>query len=185
MRVGLRGSYVDVVFYMGLNEPYPYWFSELIYNHILIDEDRYTFYVPREERKVEYYEKKLIEDYSVFIRKSDGSVHVTDYDIFESLYQVFRTDSFENSGLAALKSDTIEYVECHGGYVVSGYPDWFYEYFSEAVNNPVDDETVFISDDNGDITITDHCVFLKNRYGEIKIMDYDVFLKYYDPDPEF
>lgn len=183
MRAALRDSYVEVVFYMGVNERYPFWFSEVLYNQVISDEDRYTFYTPREERGYDYYEKKLVEDYSVFLRRSDGEIHVTDYDVFESLYHLFKYDNFENSGIAALKDDSIEYVECHGGAVLSGYPDWFYEYFTEALNNPTYEETILISEENGDVTINEHCVFLRNRFGEIKSMSYRDFVRYYDDDP--
>lgn len=184
MLAGLRDSYVDVIFYMGVNEIYPFWFTEILYSCILVDEDRYTFYIPREERGYDYYEKKLVEDYSVFLRKADGSIHVTDYDTFEELYNLFKYDKFENSGLASLKSDCIEYIVCHGGQILSGYPEWFYEYFTEALHNPNAEESVFISEKNGDVTITEHCVFLRNRFGEIRVMAWKDFTEYYDPDPD-
>lgn len=183
MKAALRGSYVDVVFYMGTNERYPMWFTEELYNNVFSDEDRYTFYVPRQERTITYYERQLVEDYSVFLRKPTGEIHVTDYDAFDDLFTMFRFDKFENTALAALNEDVIDYVECQGGRVLSGYPDWFYEYFTEAVNNPTEEETIFIDSENGELTITDHCAVLQNRFGEVRIMDWKTFIKYYDPDP--
>ena len=200
-RVALRGSYVEFVNFMGITENYPQWFAEIIDDAIYMDESRYAFYVDREERRIDYYEKILIEDYSVFIRKPNGEVHVTDYDVFGELYITFIYDSFTNSGLAAFEEDSIEYVECRPGVLSARYPDWFYEYFTEAINFPQDEETIYFYDEHkycltakrgtlvvplkGEASVTTHCVFLRNKYGEIRGMDYDDFIKYYDPDPDY
>lgn len=200
MYVALRDSYVAYVIFSGVTEKYPSWFEEEIYHdNVIMDEDRYSFYVYSDERNMGYYEKQLIEDYSVFLRKPDGEVHVTDWDTFSELYRVFRFDEFTHSGLAALHGDCIEYVECQGGTLPKGYPIWFYDYFTEALNYPQDGETFFFYDSNrhtlkasrdsievtagGDVTVTEHCVFLLNKHGEIRGMRYDEFLKYYDPNP--
>lgn len=199
MNVALRGTYVEYVVYMGVTESYPRWFEKMLDEAIFTDESNYTFYVDRLERRPDYYEKQLIENYSVFLRKPNGEVHVTDYDVFTDLYTVFRWDYFTNSGIAALIGDCIEYVECKGGVLPAGYPNWFYEYFTEAFNYPQDEETVFIFDSEihtlkasrnwleatagGYVTVTEHCVFLRNKHGEIRGMRYDDFLKYYDPEP--
>lgn len=185
---------------MGMTENYPRWFEKIIDDAIFMDESRYTFYVDKLERRPDYYEKILIEDYSVFIRKPNGEVHVTDYDIFAELYRAFRYDSFTNSGLAAFEEDCIDYVECSPGILSAGYPDWFYEYFTEAINFPQDEETIYFYDEEkhcltakrgtlvvplkGEASVTKHCVFLRNKFGEIRGMDYDDFIKHYDPQPE-
>ena len=200
MRVALRGSYVEFVIFMGVTEKYPLWFEEELYECTYTDESRFTFWVPFNERNPDYYEKQLIEDYSVFLRKPNGEVHVTDYDIFTELYITFRYDAFTNSGLAALHEDCIEYVECQAGMLPAGYPEWFYAYFTEAFNYPQDGETFFSYDTNkhcltasrgsmeitagGEVTVTEHCVFLHNKYGEIRGMTYNQFLECYDPDPK-
>lgn len=201
MRVALRGSYVEFVIFEGITEKYPSWFHKEMDKNIYMDESRFTFWIPVEERRPDYYEKELVEDYSVFLRKPNGDIHVTDYDVFTDLYTAFRFDSFINSGLAALKEDCIEYVECkpEGMPRWDSYPIWFYEYFTEAFNFPQDDGTIFIYDSEertltasrdcievtagGSATVTEHCVFLRNRFGEIRAMRYDEFLKYYDPTP--
>lgn len=201
MRAALRNSYVQYVIFMGATEKYPSWFKKDIYNRIIINESNYAFWVYSDERTHDYYEKQLIEDYSVILRKPNGEIFVTDYDVFQELYIAFRYDSFTNSGIAALEEDCIEYVECQGGVLTDGYPTWFYEYFTEALNYPQDDKTFFFYDTNknsltasrdclkvtvgdGDVTVTEHCVFLRNKYDEIRGMTYDEFLKYYDPDPK-
>lgn len=201
MKAALRGSYIEFVHFMGVTEKYPLWFERELDENIYTDESRYTFYKPFEERTPDYYEKQLVEDYSVFLRKSDGNVHITDYDAFSSLFQVFLYDSFYSCGIAALYEDCIEYVECKPGILLPGYPDWFYEHFTEAINFPKDNETIYLYDTEthcltatrgslivtagGEASVTDHCVFLRNKFGEIRGMKYDDFLKYYDPDPEF
>lgn len=200
MRVALRGSYVEYVFFMGVNESYPPWFAETLYDCTFTDESNYTFWVPTDERLPDYYEKQLIEDYTVFLRKPDGSIFVTDYDIFTDLYHVFKYNSFTNSGIAAYAEDCIEYVEARAGILPAGYPLWFYEYFTEAFNYPQNGETLFIFDNNtkklsaskgslvvdvsGCVTVTERSIFLRNKFGEIRGMTYDEFLKYYDPNPQ-
>lgn len=200
MRVALRGSYIEYVIFMGVTERYPSWFAEELYECTYTDESRFTFWIPDGERRIDYYEKQLIEDYSVFLRKPNGDVHVTDYDVFSELYIAFRYDAFTNSGIAALEQDCIDYVEAQAGVLPAGYPEWFYEYFTEAFNYPQDEKTFFFYDANkhsltasrdsmeitagGDVIITEHCVFLRNKYGEIRGMTYTQFLKYYDPDPQ-
>lgn len=199
MIVALRGSYVEYVLFTGVTEKYPLWFQQEIYYSIYTDENRYTFYVPREERSPDYYEKTLVEDYSVFVRKPNGDVHVTDYDTFNQIYISFKFDKFTNSGIAAEERDCIEYVECQAGVLPKGYPDWFYEYFTEAVNLPQDEMTFLfynvdkrkiridsplLETESSGICIDRHCVFLLNKAGEIKGMEYDIFLEYYDPEPQ-
>lgn len=200
MKAALRGSYVEFVIFMGVTEKYPSWFHKEIDKNVYLDESRYTFWIPQDERKPDYYEKTLVEDYSVFLRKSNGDIFVTDYDVFTDLYVSFKFNAFINSGLAALEADCIDYVECQGGTLADGYPEWFYEYFTEAVNYPKDEETFFFYDADknaltatrdsieitagGDVRVTEHCVFLRNKFGEIRGMTYKDFLKYYDPDPK-
>lgn len=199
MKVALKGSYVDFVCYAGVTEKYPLWFEEELYECTYTDESRYTFWVPFDERNPDYYEKQLVEDYSVFLRKPNGDVHVTDYETFNSLYTTFTYSEFTHSGIAAMDEDCIQYVECQPGTLPAGYPDWFYEFFTEAFNYPQDDKTFFFYDTDrhiltatrdalqitagGDVEVTDHCVFLYNKYGEIRGMLYEDFLKYYDPNP--
>lgn len=168
---------------MGTTEKYPRWFQKELDNTIYTDESRFTFYVSLEERNPDYYERKLIEDYSVFLRKPNGEVFLTNYETFSNLYIEFTYDAFTNSGIAAYEEDCIEYVECQGGILPAGYPSWFYEYFTEAVNLPIDNEFILFHDSYGDVTVASHCVFLRNKVGEIKSMDYETFLKYYDPEP--
>jgi hypothetical protein len=200
MKVALRGSYVEYVIFAGVTEKYPPWFEEELYDTISLDESRYTFWVHRDERNMNYYEKQLVEDYSVFLRKPNGEVHVTDWDIFSELYMAFTYSEFNHSGIAALYEDTIDYVEAKAGVLPAGYPIWFYEYFTEAFNYPQDEKTFFFYDINehvikasrdsmeitagGDVTITEHCVFLRNKFGEIRGMTYYEFLKYYDDNPK-
>lgn len=201
MRVALRGSYVEYVLFMGVTEKYPLWFENELSEAVYQDDNRYTFWVPPSERTPDYYEKQLIEDYTVFLRKPTGEIHITDYNIFTELYHVFTYDAFTNSGVAAFAEDCIEYVEAQAGVLPAGYPAWFYEYFTEAFNYPQDDETFFFYDTDkhvltasrdsmeiaigGDVTVTEHCVFLRNRFGEIRGLTYDEFLKYYDPEPNY
>jgi hypothetical protein len=200
MKVALRDSYVEYVLFAGVTEKYPPWFEEELYDTILIDDSRYTFWLHHNERTMEYYEKQLVEDYSVFLRKSNGEIHLTDYDVFGDMYMAFTYNEFTHSGIAALHEDCIEYVEAKAGVLPAGYPLWFYEYFTEAFNYPQDTKTFFFYDTDqhvlkasrgsmevtagGDVTITEHCVFLRNKYGEIRGMTYREFLKYYDDDPE-
>lgn len=202
MKAALRGSYVEFVIYNGVTERYPEWFANELYECTHTDESRFTFYVFQGERRPDYHEKQLIEDHSVFLRKPNGEVHLTDYDVFKSLYHVYIYDGFTNSGIAALKEDSIDYVECVGGVLLKEYPAWFYEFYTEAVNLP-GGETVYIHDahdhdtsygkfrgpylsvsENGEISIDSHSVFLRNRFGEIRAMYYHDFKRFYDPDPE-
>lgn len=183
MKAALHNSYIDYVFYMGLTEKYPEWFNRELENDIYTDEHRYTFYIPKNERMCDYYDRILVEDYSVFLRKSDGSIFVTDYDTFCDLYDVFKYNSFTNSGLAAFKGDSIEYVECIGGVVVDDYPNWFYEHFTESTCSPDYEESIFINV-NGEVSVKEHSVFMRNKLGEIRSMSYSSFRKYYDPSPE-
>ena len=194
MKVALRGSYLDFVIFMGVNEKYPQWFQHELEHTIYTDESRRTLYVSLEERRPDYYEKTLVEDYSVFLRKPNGSIFVTNYEVFIDLYIAFTTDVFTNSGICAFEEDCIEYVECQGGSTLNpGYPAWFYEYFTEAVNLAPDHDSMMFKNNefilfhgegsSGDVTVTEHCVFLRNKHGAIRSMEYDKFLKYYDPEP--
>jgi len=200
MRVALKDSYVEFVIFMGTTEKYPLWFERKLDECAYTDESRFTFWVTKEERRPDYYEKQLIEDYSVFLRKSNGDMHITDYDVFQNLYITFRHDAFTNSGIAAFESDCIEYVECQSGMLSVAYPTWFYEYFTESVNFP-NGETLFFRDKHnnttkvergpfmeidqyGGVSVDEHCVFLRNKFGEIKGMLYSEFKKFYDDDPE-
>lgn len=197
MRAALRGSYVEYVLFQGMTERYPSWFKKEIDDSIYMDEHRYTFWIPTFDRKPDYYEKTLVEDYSVFLRKPNGEIFVTTYDVFVELYISLQYDGFTNSGIAAFEEDCIEYVECTPGILRQEYPKWFYEFFTEAINNPMldDDETYYFYDENkklsaskrfiettrGEACVSVHCVFLRNRRGEIRAMEYDDFLEYYDP----
>jgi hypothetical protein len=198
MKAALRGHYIEFVFYNGVTEKYPTWFEEELYECVYTDESRYTFWVPREERRPDYYEKQLIEDYSVFLRKPNGEIHLTDFDVFNELYDSFRYDAFTNSGIAAFREDCIEYVECKGGVLSREYPFWFYEFFTEAVNLP-QGETIYFHDhncgnttqgpflevsDDGQVSVDAHSVFLRNKHGEIKGMLYSDFIKFWDDDPK-
>lgn len=202
MRAALRGSYLEFVIFNGTTEAYPEWFAYELYECSFTDESRFTFWVPDGERRPDYYEKQLVEDYSVFLRKPTGEVHLTSYETFEEMYHIFRYDDFTNSGIAAFREDIIEYVECQGGTLLQEYPDWFYEYYTEAVNLP-DGETVYIHNahdhdtstdsirspylsvnERGEVSVDDRSVFLRNRFGAIRAMYYKDFIKYYDPDPE-
>ncbi len=198
MKAAVRGSYVEFVTFNGITERYPIWFEEELYRTIYMDDNRYTFWVPEHERRTDYYEKQLVEDYSIFIRKPNGEIHVTDYDVFSDMYTTFRYDMFTNSGIAAFDDDCIEYVECEGGVLSSKYPAWFYEFFTEAVNFP-QGETIFFHDcdmstnttrgpflevtDDGQVVVDEHSVFLRNKYGEVRGMLYRDFIKWYDDNP--
>lgn len=183
MRASLQGSYVDFVIFMGETERYPKWFQRELDKCIYTDESRYTFWVDRDERKPDYYEKKLVEEFSIIIRNSSGDIHVTDYDIFQDLYITFRYDAFTNSGLAAFEEDSIEYVECMPGILDAGYPHWFYEYFTEAVNLPDEFDGFMLFSDRDEVKVTEHCVILRNRFDEIRTMTYKEFSRYYDDSP--
>lgn len=182
MLTALRGQYVNFVVFMGVSERYPEWFIEEISNRVFVNESRFTFWTSPIERNVDYYEKDLIESYSIVLRKSNGETHIADVDTFKDLYQVFKYNLFENGGIAAFNDDVIEYVECVGGALIDTYPKWFYEYFTEALNNPKEYESyLFNIDGLGHITIKERCIFLKNRFGEIRQMSYGSFLEYYEP----
>ena len=200
MRAALKDSYVDFIIFMGMTEKYPLWFEKELNECAYTDESRFTFWVDKGERRPDYYEKQLIDEYSVFLRKANGDVHITDYDTFQNLYVTFRYDAFTNSGIAAFEDDTIEYVECIGGMLSVTYPAWFYEYFTESVNLP-DSETMFFReehghesgdergpfmdiDEYGGVSVDTHCVFLRNKFGEIKGMLYSDFKKWYDDNPD-
>jgi len=200
MRAALRDGYVEFVIFNGVTEKYPLWFEKELDECTYTDESRFTFWVAADERKPDYYEKQLIEDYSVFLRKPNGEVHVTDYDVFQELYITFRYDAFINSGIAAFEDDCIDYVECRGGVLSKEYPLWFYEFFTEAVNLP-QGETVYFHDanmvnpgngrgpflevtDDGQVSVDTHSVFLRNKFGEIRGMLYDDFIKWYDDNPK-
>lgn len=204
MLAALRGSYVEYVTYTGITEKYPVWFHREILDDIYMDQNRFTFWAPEEERGTDYYEKTLVEDYSVFLRKTDGSVLCTTYDVFSDLYVIFKYDAFTNSGMAAFKEDTIEYVECQPGVLSREYPDWFYEFFTEAAHFPQEEESIFIFDvdttdtplrsskygveememgEVGQVSVDDHCVFLRNHLNEIMHMEYYKFLEMFNPGP--
>lgn len=199
MRAALRGKYIEYVIFMGSSEKYPPWFEKQLELCTYTDESRLTFWVNKDERRPNYYDQQLIEEYSIILRKDTGELHITDYDSFDVLYTIFRYDAFTNSGLAAFEEDCIEYVECTGGMLSAAYPDWFYEYFTECINLP-DDETVFLNDDvqkvsindgpflaideYGGVSVDSHCVFLRNKFGEIKGMEFNDFIKHYDYDPD-
>lgn len=183
MIAGIHGSYVEFVIFNGVTETYPEWFKKEIEESIYVDEHRFTLYVDKSERRPDYYEKTLVEDYSVFLRKPSGELHVTSYETFTELYKIFRWNAFTNSGVAVFMADMIEYVECKPGKLPAGYPEWFYEYFTEAVNFPQTEETVLFTDGK-DISITEHYTFLRNKFGSIMGLPYSKFLLYYDPDPK-
>lgn len=201
MIAALKESYVEFIIFMGITEKYPLWFERLLEECAYTDESRFTFWVDKDERRPDYYEKKLIEEYSVFLRKPNGELHITTYDSFQNLYVTFKHDTFTNSGLAAFESDCIEYVECTGGMLSVAYPEWFYEYFSEVINLPHHAETILFKgeptynisidggpflqiDEYGGVSVETHCVFLRNKFGEIRGMLYEDFKKFYDDDPE-
>lgn len=202
----MHGSEVDFVIYRGITERYSKWFVREVLDSIYMDEYRYTFWVPEDERPYHYYEMTLVESDSVFLRKTNGEVFCTTMHVFENLYDIFFYDGFTNSGVAAFDEDCIDYVECEPGVLSAEYPDWFYEYFTEAVHFPPDNESIFIYDTGyttkpifnssgstvvieplnatqGQASVTEHCVFLKNRFGEIRAMSFEDFTKYYNTGP--
>lgn len=202
MRAVLHGGWVDYVIYMGITENYPDWFNKEVLNDIYMDESRFTMWQPEEERSWDYYEKDCIESDSVFLRKPNGEIFMTSKYVFDQLYVIFLYDGFSNYGVAAYRDDCIEYVECQPGVVSADHPDWFYEYFTEAVHFQDQKESIFIFDrsspvvigsssngvisltgDVGQISVDSHCVFLRNFLGEIKHMEYSDFLKHYHPGP--
>jgi hypothetical protein len=182
MIAALRGHYVQFVVFMGMMEAYPDWFIEEIANRAFIDESRYCFWTSPPERPHDYYEKELIETYSIIVRKESGETQVMEYGTFEECYKIFQFNYSNNGGVAAFNEDWIEYVECIGGALLDVYPQWFYEYFTESLNNPKESETyLFGIDGHGHITVKERCVFLRNRFGEIRQMLYADFLNHYDP----
>lgn len=204
MKAALIGSYVEYVIFEGVSERYPSWFQRAVLDDALQEAEVYTFWLPEEERTPAYYDKILVDDWAVFLMKPDGDIHRTSYDTFTDLYTVFEWTYYTNSGIAAYGEDCIEYVECHGGKLPDNYPDWFYEYFTEAINFPQGQETIFIYDteqhkisaseqshvkldwfvmNHGQIVVTAHCVILRNRFGELRAMHYKEFLRHYDPGP--
>lgn len=99
------------------------------------------------------------------------------------MYITFSYNGFDNSGIAAYENDCIEYVECKPGKLDIGYPWWFYEYFTEAVNLPNEFEGFMLFAEDDEVKVVDHCVILRNRMGEIRTMAYDAFRKFYDNNP--
>lgn len=175
----LRESVVDYVIFSGEWEQYPSWFREEVLDGILVDENRYTRYIPKPNRAVDYYDKIMVEDYSVFLRKRDtGNIHCTTYDVFEDLYAVMDNNPRTNSGIAAFREDTIEIVECHGG-LPESYPSWFYNFFSDGRVIKDSEETILFYGDDREISITGHSYFLRNKNGQVAHMDSDTFDKYY------
>lgn len=183
MRAALHGSYVDYVLYTGVTEKYPLWFKRQLDECTYTDESRFTFWVSPEERRPDYYEKQLIEDYTVILKKPNGEIHLTDYDVFQNLYITFSYNAFTNSGIAAYENDTITYVECKPGILDNGYPDWFYEYYTEAVNLPDDLEGFMLIARDDVVMVTGHCVVLRNKVGEIRALSYEQFAQFYDDKP--
>lgn len=182
MLAALIGHYVDFVVFMGVAEPCPTWFIEEVADRVFVNESRFTFWTPAPERGTDYYEKELIETYSIVVRKCSGETHVMSIDTFDSLYRVFTYNQNVHGGVAAFNDDIIEYVECIGGSLIDDYPEWFYEYFTESLNNPKDNESYLYSIGGlGQITIKERCVVLRNRFGLIRTMSYPDFLRYYDP----
>lgn len=178
----LRGSIiVEFVTYEGPNANYPVWFEEELYWTTYTDEYRFTYWVHPSQRKPDYYEKKLVEDFSVFLRKPDGDVFCTDWDTFYDLYLPFDANPWANCGKAAFKDDCIEYYEYRGILDLEYAPKWFYEYYTEALNLPEDNELIIFDKEGQDTSLWEHSIFLRNRFGEIKKMSYRDFLKHYKP----
>lgn len=145
-------------------------------------DSRYTFYIPKEVRNADYYDKIVVSYGDVFLRKTDGTSFVlSDDSIFQELYNVFDFNLQNNNGLAAFVDDCIEFVEIQGGFVVDDKPDWFYEHITETVNFIDVDSCILIGEDK-EFDVTEHCVFLQNRWGEIRSMRYADFFAFYDPD---
>lgn len=174
----LKEGVVDYVIFSGMDESYPGWFTRELDRGLYEDESRYIRYLPPAERNVDYYDKTIIEDYSVFLRKDNGDVHCTSYDTFESLYLVLEHNSRTNSGVAGFREDCIEIVECHGG-VPGAYPSWFFDYFKDGITIESEEETILFYDDIGEISLTGYSVFLRNKYNEIAHMDGETFDKFY------
>ena len=203
MRAALRGSFVDYVIFTGMTERYPLWFEREVFDSIYMDEHRYTFWMPEDERPYNYHDMVLVETDSIFLRKENGEVFCTSKYVFENLYDIFYYDGYTNSGVAAFGEDCIDYVECSPGVLSKEYPDWFYEYFTESIHFPPDNESIFIyskdkkifKSDNPNldilkldstqcqVSITEHAVFLRNRFGEIRATSLMGFHKHYDTRP--
>jgi len=205
MIAALHEGVVDFVHFMGMTENYPKWFKREVLDDIFMDSERYTFWVPEDERRSYYYEQILVEDYCVFLRKPDGDVTCVSYEVFENMYTQLTYNAHSNSGVASFIEDTISYVECLPGLISNEYPDWFYEFFTEAVHFPTE-ESIFIYDLDStkppitsssmdivepldestcQVFIDHHCVFLRNHLGEIRHMPYATFKKYYTSGPNW
>lgn len=175
----LKEGVVDYVIFAGENEQYPAWFKEEVIDGILVDENRYTRYIPKPERAIDYYDKTMVEYDSVFLRKPGSKdIHCTSYDVFEDLYISLEVNPRTNSGIAAFREDTIEIVECFGG-MPSAYPSWFYDYFSDGIVIEGHDETILFYGDDRELSVVGHCYFLRNQRGQIAFMDHETFDKYY------
>lgn len=175
----LKEGVVDYVIFSGEHEQYPRWFKEEVLDGILVDESRYTRYIPRPERAIDYYDKTIVEHYSVFLRKPESNdIHCTSYDVFEDMYISLEYNPRTNSGIAAFREDTIEIVECFGG-MPYAYPSWFYDYFSDGITIQSHDETILFYGDDREISVKGHCYFLRNQKGQIAFMDHDTFDRYY------
>ena len=175
----LKEGVVDFVIFAGQDEQYPAWFKREVLDGILVDESRYTRYIPKADRAMDYYDKTMVEYDSVFLRKpASGDIHCTPYDVFEDLYIQLEVNNRTNSGQAAFREDTIEIVECHGG-LPGSYPSWFYDYFSDGIVIQSLDETILFYGDDREISVEGHCYFLRNKQGQIAFMDHDTFQKYY------
>lgn len=175
----LKEGVVDYVIFAGENEQYPAWFKEEVIGGILVDENRYTRYIPQPERSVDYYDKTIVEHSTVFLRKPQSrDIHCTSYDVFEDLYISLEVNPRTNSGVAAFRDDAIEIVECHGG-LPGAYPSWFYDYFSDGMVIESRDETILFYGDDRELSIVGHCYFLRNRRGQIAFMDHEAFDKHY------
>lgn len=176
MIASLKEGVVEYVLFVGVDSgDYPPWFLREIRNGIYVDESLYTRYIPESERFYDYYDKTVVEDYSVFLRKPDGSVFCTNYDTFTELYSILENVPRTNSGIAAFKEDCIEIVECVNGRLPEAYPEWFFNYFSGGVTMQSHEETILFYGDDGEIQLSSHCVFLRNREGSIAYMDYRQF----------
>lgn len=195
-------SYVDYVIFDGQCERYPKWFEEDVLEDIVMDASRYTRWMPKEERPTDYFDKTVVERDSVFLRKHDGTIHVTDYYVFSNLYYVFYYNDYLNHGVAAYEDDIIEYVECLPGVLPFESPDWFYEYFTEAANL-VDEETILWNSSfdvgtevhgliwsdhmdgsgEGEIVVDVHCVFLRNFAGSVMYLPWKYFINDFNPGP--
>lgn len=174
----LKEGVVDYVIFSGEFEQYPRWFIEEVIDGILVDENRYTRYIPKPNRTVDYYDKTMVEHDSVFLLKEDGDIHCTTYDTFEELYIPLENNPRTNSGVAAFREDTIEIVECHGG-LPEAYPSWFYDFFSEGIVIKDLNETILFYGGEREISIKGHSYFLRNKQGQVAHMEPDTFDKYY------